>query len=106
MFPYRIKKRAVQQRLFCRVYVSDIVTIKLAMRNGFVHAGRIMQHYKGKRYTVLGIARHTENSTAFVAYHPLDDPQDIWVRPVDMFNSYVKIDGVVRPRFSEVVKRD
>lgn len=63
------------------------------------------QHYKGKRYEVIGLSCHTETLEYFVTYKPLYDHQDqpdIWVRPYDMFTESVIVDGKTVPRFSKV----
>jgi hypothetical protein len=60
------------------------------------------EHYKGKRYRVLGVGRHTEADEYFVVYTPLYEhvgQPDIWVRPYDMFTETVEVDGKTVPRF-------
>lgn len=63
------------------------------------------QHYKGKRYQVLGVGCHTETTEYFVVYSPLYEhagQPDIWIRPYDMFMETVEIDGVTIPRFKKI----
>jgi len=48
------------------------------------------QHYKGKFYEVIGIARHSENLEEFIVYKALYDDMKhgkntIWIRPKKMF---------------------
>ncbi len=59
----------------------------------------VYEHYKGKRYEVLGCARHTETHEEFVVYRALYGAFDLWVRPLAMFMETVTVDGRVRPRF-------
>jgi predicted house-cleaning noncanonical NTP pyrophosphatase (MazG superfamily) len=62
----------------------------------------LYQHYKGKYYEVVGVARHTENPEYFVVYKSLyrqGKEPTIWVRPYDMFIESVEVDGQWRPRF-------
>ena len=64
----------------------------------------IYQHYKGKRYRVIGIARHSETLEQLVVYRALYDSQEfgdqaLWVRPLVMFEESVKIEGRPVPRF-------
>ncbi|MFH0815095.1 MAG: DUF1653 domain-containing protein [Candidatus Falkowbacteria bacterium] len=65
------------------------------------------QHYKGKMYEVIGIARHSETLEALVVYRALYDSGEfgenaLWVRPREMFFDEVVVDGVKVPRFKFV----
>ena len=62
----------------------------------------IYQHYKGPRYQVYGVARHSETLDALVVYRPMYGEQALWVRPFDMFTGTVQVDGVAQPRFAWV----
>lgn len=56
-------------------------------------------HYKGGRYEVLGVARHSETDEKLVVYRALYGERGLWVRPEVMFASTVDSpDGPV-PRF-------
>lgn len=62
------------------------------------------QHYKGKFYEVIGIARHSETLEELVVYRALYESADygnnsLWVRPKPMFMENVIIDGKKIPRF-------
>lgn len=64
----------------------------------------IYEHYKKKRYEVIGVARHTETLEEMVVYRALYDSEEfgnhaLWVRPKAMFLEEVKIDGNQVPRF-------
>lgn len=59
-------------------------------------------HYKGNRYQVIGVAKHTETMEDMVVYKSLDDEAKIWVRPLAMFQEKVVIDDVDQPRFKFV----
>ena len=64
----------------------------------------LYQHYKGKRYEVLGIARHSETLEELVVYRALYDSPEfgtnaLWVRPAAMFVETVEINGADVPRF-------
>jgi len=52
-----------------------------------LQAGKIYEHYKGKRYKVLGTARHSESLEELVLYECLyeNDLGKVWVRPMEMF---------------------
>lgn len=57
------------------------------------------EHYKGRQYKVLGVARHSETLEELVVYQALYGENDIWVRPLDMFIEEVEVDGKSVPRF-------
>lgn len=72
-----------------------------------VPPGAIFEHYKGKRYKVVGVGRHTETLGMCVVYEALYDSAEfgdhaIWIRPLDMFLETVVIDGKEVPRFRPV----
>jgi len=60
------------------------------------------QHFKGSYYQVLHLARHSETEEYLVVYHPFDNKNDIWVRPVEMFNETIIRDGKNIQRFQFV----
>jgi len=70
--------------------------------------GSIWKHFKGGRYQVIGVARHTEDpSQEFVIYKHLDGENEyglnqFWVRPKEMFLEEVTRDGKTFWRFEEV----
>ena len=60
----------------------------------------IYRHYKGQRYQVLGLARHSETLDELVVYRTLCGEQGLWVRPVAMFGQTVTVEGRTVPRFA------
>jgi hypothetical protein len=61
----------------------------------------IYEHYKGKKYFVLGLSRNTETDEVCVVYRPLyetDWPQLVH-RPAAMFLEDVTVNGRTVPRF-------
>lgn len=72
------------------------------MSVGTVRSG-LYEHFKGKRYEVLGTARHSETLEEMVVYRALyrgDFPEgQLWVRPALMFAGTVMTPGGSRPRF-------
>lgn len=60
----------------------------------------IYRHYKGQRYQVLGIARHSETLEELVVYRALYGEHGLWVRPLAMFVETVTVDGEAVPRFA------
>lgn len=63
----------------------------------------IYEHYKGKRYEVVGTAVHSETLEPMVIYKALykgDFPEGtLWVRPMAMFKENVMVNGSLVPRF-------
>lgn len=61
------------------------------------------QHYKGGKYLVLGVAKHSETKEDLVVYVSLydNDMASMWVRPVRMFTEDVIVDGESVPRFKK-----
>lgn len=59
----------------------------------------IYEHYSGKQYDIIGVARHSETLEDMVVYQARYGENDIWVRPYDMFLETVEIDGKKVPRF-------
>jgi len=67
-----------------------------------VQLGSTYEHYKGMRYKILGVGRHSESLEEMVVYQALYGAGDIWVRPVTMFLENVLINGELTPRFKKV----
>ncbi len=67
-----------------------------------VSEGKIYEHYKGKRYQILSLAKHSETLEENVVYRALYGDRHVWVRPLKMFSEKVFVDGILRPRFREV----
>jgi hypothetical protein len=64
----------------------------------------IYEHYKGKRYEVLGVAIHSETLEEMVIYQAQYGEKIIWVRPLAMFLENVEVDGELKPRFEYIDK--
>ena len=58
------------------------------------------RHYKGKEYTVIGVARHSETEEELVVYRKEYDDHGLWVRPRAMFAENVEVEGMMVPRFA------
>ena len=59
------------------------------------------QHYKGKQYEVIGVAKHSETLEDLVVYKALyqTEAENLWVRPLKMFTETLCIEGKEIPRF-------
>lgn len=60
----------------------------------------LYQHYKGPKYRVFGVARHSENEEQVVVYQALYGDCGLWVRPLSMFTEQVEVNGIPVPRFA------
>jgi len=60
------------------------------------------RHYKGRDYTVLDIARHSETLEELVVYRQEYGDHGLWVRPVAIFTETVEVDGTRVPRFARI----
>ena len=61
--------------------------------------GREFVHFKGKRYRLVAIAKHSETLEPIVVYRALYGEGGVWVRPFAMFFEDVDRDGYRGPRF-------
>jgi hypothetical protein len=57
------------------------------------------QHFKGNFYEVLHVAKHSETEELMVVYHPKNQPEEIWVRPLIMFDETIERQGKRIKRF-------
>jgi len=64
----------------------------------------IYKHYKGNLYRVHAIAKHSETLEDLVVYEALyeNELSRFWVRPIEMFEGEVEIDGKKMKRFEFV----
>lgn len=62
----------------------------------------LYQHYKGNRYEVIDIVRHSETEEELVLYRALYGEGGLWVRPLAMFAERVNVDGLAVPRFAYI----
>lgn len=60
------------------------------------------EHYKGKQYEVIGIAKHSETLEEVVVYRALYGERGLWVRPLKMFLEEVEVNGKKMPRFKYI----
>ena len=60
------------------------------------------RHFKGRKYEVLGIARHSETEEELVVYRAMYGDFGLWVRPVSMWNETVERDGKTSRRFTYI----
>ena len=59
----------------------------------------IWRHFKGNRYQVIGVAKHSETLEPMVVYRALYGEGGLWVRPASMWLENVERDGKTYQRF-------
>lgn len=73
------------------------------MTQNFDIAKGFYEHFKGKKYEVIDVARHSETLEPMVIYKALykgEFPEgSLWVRPLAMFQEQVTVNGRQVPRF-------
>ncbi len=67
-----------------------------------VVVGGIYEHYKGNKYKVLNVAKHSETEEEMVVYQCLYGDFSIWVRPLVMFMESFEMGGIRINRFTLV----
>lgn len=67
-----------------------------------IEAGSLYEHYKGMRYKILAVGRHSETLEEVVVYQALYGEGDVWVRPLNMFLEKITINGKLQPRFKRL----
>lgn len=59
----------------------------------------IYKHFKGNQYELLYVATNSETLEKMVVYKALYGENEIWVRPLTMWNEKVLVNGKYIPRF-------
>ena len=64
----------------------------------------LYKHYKGNIYEVIGVAKHSETLEELVVYKATyqKEGENLWVRPIQMFQETVIVDGVEKKRFEKI----
>ncbi len=70
-------------------------------QNRKIVVGGTYKHFKGNRYFVLAVGKHSETQEDLVVYLPLyvSDHTQVWVRPLSMFLEEIELDGKKIERF-------
>lgn len=72
--------------------------------------GHRYQHFKGREYTVLALARDSETLEEVVVYEanytsPEFGDRSVWVRPRPMFEEQIVREGETRERFTDITQK-
>lgn len=68
-----------------------------------ISPGMVYEHFKGGRYVVLCIARHSESKEFMIIYRE-ENGDRVWARPAKMFLDTVIRDAYTGPRFKRIEK--
>ncbi len=66
----------------------------------------IYRHFKGNKYELLGVAKHSETLEEMVVYKALYGDYGVWVRPATMWNEEVEFEGKKVKRFTYLGRED
>lgn len=64
----------------------------------------LYEHFKGKQYRVLHIAKHSETEEPYVVYQQMYGNKEIWIRPLSMFIETIEKNNEKVPRFKYIGK--
>lgn len=73
-----------------------------------IQIGETYQHYKGKTYKIIALARHSEDPNLIMVIYqaqyncPTFGSNPIWARPIEMFAENVFSNGKEQPRFQKI----
>ncbi len=59
----------------------------------------IYRHFKGMRYELIDVAKHSETLEPMVVYRALYGDGGLWVRPLSMWSEVVEREGKRYTRF-------
>ena len=62
----------------------------------------LYRHYKGNRYEVICLAKHSETLEDMVVYKALYGDFGTWVRPLSMWDNLIEADGKTVKRFEKI----
>lgn len=60
-----------------------------------IEVGKTYIHYKGNKYKIIALAKHSETLEDMVVYQSLAQG-GIWVRPMSMWNNVIDDKGTLR----------
>jgi len=61
-----------------------------------------VRHFKGNKYEVIDLVRHSETQEEMVLYRALYGEYGLWVRPLKMFYEKVEVEGKEIQRFESI----
>lgn len=81
--------------------MENFFTRKKEKKGGIMSLKKgIYRHYKGNLYEVIDVATHSETLEKMIVYRALYGEQGLWVRPMQMWEEEVNVDGKNVKRFT------
>ena len=68
--------------------------------------GKVYRHYKGNKYKVIAIGKHSESLEELVIYEAQYGDNQIWCRPLSMWNEIIDYNGKEVKRFELIEEND
>lgn len=66
----------------------------------------IYKHFKGNKYQLIGVAKHSETLEEMVVYKACYGDCGLWVRPLSMWYEEVEFKGKKVARFAYIGEED
>lgn len=66
----------------------------------------IYKHFKGNKYKLIDVAKHSETLEEMVVYKALYGDGGVWVRPASMWDEEVEFEGRKVKRFTYLGRED
>ncbi len=60
------------------------------------------KHFKGNVYEVVAIGKHSETLDDMVVYRSVKNENDVWIRPLSMWEESVVFEGKTVSRFTYI----
>ena len=75
-----------------QIYSENVTKVGRDTNDSEWKPGDLVKHFKGNLYIIIGVGKNTETGESVVIYKNPEKVDEIWVRPLDMFNSLVDKD--------------
>ncbi len=77
-----VKNDFASKKLWEREMSSEEFPVPFSLQANSLEEGSIYEHYKGNRYKILCVGRHSETLEESVVYQAQYGNGDVWIRPL------------------------